>query len=55
MKSDYTVLGYLGKGSYARVNLVKYDGIHYALKELDKDFVISHNKSQASSENEIFS
>ena len=43
--SDYESVKHLGKGSFGEVFLVRYNGNLYAIKELDKDFVITHGKT----------
>ena len=46
-RSDYENVKYLGKGSYGQVNLVSLNDAFFALKEVDKDFVIKHDKTES--------
>lgn len=39
-KTDFKILGLLGQGSYGKVKLVEKDNKRYALKELQKEFIV---------------
>ncbi len=47
MRTDFDFLKLLGKGSYGEVHLVRKDEKLYAIKELDKDFIIGHGKTES--------
>ena len=39
-KEDFKIIDELGQGSFGKVYLVEKDGVKYALKEVNKDFII---------------
>lgn len=44
-KNDFKIIKTLGEGSFGKVSLVEKDGFKYALKEVNKEFIVKHEKT----------